>query len=383
MKIIIVGTAYPYRGGLTAFNERLAKEFESEGDEVEIYNFTLQYPDFLFPGKTQYTEEPDRSGLTILRKVNSCNPFNWIKTGHEIARKKPDLMVVGFWLPYMSPCLGSISRIVRRNGYTKVVSVLHNVIPHEHRFGDKMFARYFVRSADGFVAMSKQVLDDLALFDGQKPRTICRHPLYDYGEILPKQKAKEMLSLSQEVKYVLFFGFIRGYKGLDMLIDAFADERLKTLNVKLLVAGEFYGDPQPYMEQIDRLGIRDRLELHTDFIPDSAVNRYFSACDIVAQPYKTATQSGVTQIAFHFGKPMLVTAVGGLPEIVADGKFGYVVKPDSRQIADALADYFTNDREAAFAEEVIKEKAKYAWHNMSEAIKKMQVAIASAKGYGK
>lgn len=380
MKIIIVGTAYPYRGGLTAFNERLAKEFESEGDEVEIYNFTLQYPDFLFPGKTQYTEEPDRSGLTILRKVNSCNPFNWIKTGHEISRKKPDLMVAGFWLPYMSPCLGSISRIVRRNGYTKAVSVLHNVIPHEHRFGDKMFARYFVRSADGFVAMSKQVLDDLALFDGQKPRTICRHPLYDYGEILPKQKAKEMLSLSQEVKYVLFFGFIRGYKGLDMLIDAFADERLKTLNVKLLVAGEFYGDPQPYMEQIDRLGIRDRLELHTDFIPDSAVNRYFSACDIVAQPYKTATQSGVTQIAFHFGKPMLVTAVGGLPEIVADGKFGYVVKPDSRQIADALADYFANDREAAFTEEVIKEKEKYAWHNMSEAIKKMHAATASAKG---
>ncbi len=369
MKIIIVGTAYPYRGGITAFNERLAKEFEREGDEVEIYTFTLQYPDFLFPGKTQYAEEPDRSGLTILRKVNSCNPFNWLKVGREIARKKPDLLVVPFWIPYMAPCLGTIMRLVRRNGHTRTCSILHNVIPHEHRIGDKVFARYLIRSADGFVAMSKQVLADLALFDGQKRRVFCRHPIYDYGEVLPKEKAKEMLSLSQEEKYVLFFGFIRGYKGLDLLLDAFADERLKTLRVKLLVAGEFYGDARPYMEQIDRLGIRDRLELHTDFIPDSAVNRYFSACDIVAQPYKTATQSGVTQIAFHFGKPMLVTAVGGLPEIVADGKFGYVVQPDSRQIADALVDYFTNSREAAFTEETLKEKSKYAWQNMSDAVK--------------
>ena len=369
MKIIIVGTAYPYRGGLSAFNERLAFEFQNQGHEVEIYTFTLQYPGFLFPGKTQYSDEPAPENLRIYRKINSCNPFNWIKVGREIRRKKPDLMITKFWLPFMGPCFGTIARCVRRNRHTKLISILDNVIPHEHRIGDKMFARYFIRPTDGFVAMSKSVLQDLSLFDTQKPRRFCPHPLYDhYGELLPKAEALKLLSLDPGCRYVLFFGFIRAYKGLDLLLEAFADSRLKDLNVKLIVAGEFYGDPQPYLEQIKRLGIGERVVLATDFIPDHEVNRYFGACDIVAQPYKSATQSGVTQIAFHFEKPMLVTDVGGLAEIVPHGKIGYVVAPDAHEIADALVSYFENQCEEAFTQGVREEKRKYAWSSMTEAI---------------
>ena len=369
MHVIIVGTAYPYRGGLSAFNERIAYEYQENGHTVEIYTFSLQYPSFLFPGKTQYSDEPAPQGLKIHRKVNSCNPLNWLKVGREIRKKRPDLMITKYWLPFMGPCLGTIERVVRRNRHTRVVAILDNVIPHEHRIGDKLFSRYFVHSTDGFVAMSRSVLNDLGLFDTKKPRQFCPHPLYDhYGSLVDKTAAKQAIGVDPQVRYVLFFGFIRSYKGLDLLLEAFADPRLKEQNVKLIVAGEFYGDSQPYHDQIARLGIGDRVVLCTDFIPDSKVNNYFCACDIVAQPYKTATQSGVTQIAFHFEKPMLVTNVGGLPEIVPDGKIGYVVEPQPQAIADALVRFFAEGHEAAFTEGVREEKKKYAWSKMTDAI---------------
>ncbi|MBR5719846.1 MAG: glycosyltransferase [Bacteroidales bacterium] len=368
-KIIIVGTSYPYRGGLTAFNEHLARVLTSEGHDVEIYTFTLQYPDFLFPGKTQYSDGPAPTDLKIIRRVNSINPFNWLKVGKEIRRKRPDVLITKFWLPYMAPCLGTIERQVRKNKHTLIVSILDNLIPHEKRFGDKMLVKYFVKSTDKFVAMSKSVLSDLSLFDTKKPRVFCPHPLYDnYGELLDKDEAKNLLGLEHETHYVLFFGIIRDYNGLDLLLESFADSRFKDLNVKLLVAGEFYSNEDKYTELIHELNIGERLHLNTFFIPDSEVNRYFSACDIVAQPYRTATQSGVTQIAFHFLKPMLVTNVGGLAEIVPDGKIGYVVEPDVKQITEALVDYFHNDREAEFSENITEEKKKYAWSNMTAAV---------------
>ncbi|MCR4964301.1 MAG: glycosyltransferase [Bacteroidales bacterium] len=372
MKIIILGTAYPYRGGLAAFNERLAYEFQSQGHEVEIYTFTHQYPDFLFPGKTQYSTEPAPEGLNIVRKVHSYNPFNWFKVGREIARKRPDMMITKFWLPFMSPCFGTIARMVRRNKHTKLISILDNVIPHEHRIGDKMFVRYFIRPTDGFVAMSKSVLQDLRLFTKDKPAAFSPHPLYDhYGDRLPREEALSLVNLDPNCRYVLFFGFIRAYKGLDLLLDAFADDRFKDAPIKLLVAGEFYGDSAPYLKKIEELGIQERVVLKTDFIPDSEVNRYFSAADIVAQPYKTATQSGVTQIAFHFEKPMLVTNVGGLAEIVPDGKIGYVVEPDSKQIADALWRFFQEQKQEEFERNVVEEKKKYAWSEFTKAIDKV------------
>ena len=372
MKIVILGTSYPYRGGLAAFNERLAREYQSMGHEVIIYTFTHQYPNFLFPGKTQYSTEPAPQDLNIVRKVHSYNPFNWFKVGREIARLKPDMMITKFWLPFMSPCFGTIARKVRRNKHTRLISILDNVIPHEHRIGDKMFVRYFIRPTDGFVAMSKSVLADLRLFTKDKPAAFCPHPLYDhYGERLSRENALSLLNLSTDFRYVLFFGFIRGYKGLDLLLDAFADNRLKEDNVKLIVAGEFYGDSAPYLKKIKELGIEDRIVLCTDFIPDSEVNRYFSAADMVAQPYKTATQSGVTQIAFHFEKPMLVTNVGGLPEIVPDGKIGYVVEPDAQQIADALHRFFAENKQTEFEQNIVEEKKKYAWSRFIETLEEV------------
>jgi glycosyltransferase involved in cell wall biosynthesis len=367
--IILLGPAYPYRGGLATFDERLALQLRSEGHQVEIYTFTLQYPSLLFPGKTQYCTEPQGNDLTIYRRVNSINPFNWISVGRELARLRPDLLITRFWLPYMGPSLASISRIVRRNGHTRVVALIDNLIPHEKRPGDIPLTRYFTSSMDGFVAMSQSVLDDLNAFDKVKPRRFCRHPIYDhYGEPVEREEACRTLGLDPQYRYLLFFGFIRDYKGLDWLLTAFADARLRDKKLRLLVAGEFYNNEQQYRDLVVQLGINDEIVWRTEFIADSQVRYYFGASDLIVQPYKTATQSGVTQVAYHFEKPMLVTRVGGLPEIVPDGRVGYAVEPTPTAIADALVDFVTVDHSETFAAGIREEKAKYAWSNMSRAV---------------
>ena len=370
MNIIIVGTAHPYRGGLAAFNERLALQFQKEGHDVEMYTFTLQYPSFLFPGKTQFTNDPAPAGLTISRKINSCNPFNWIKVGNQIRNKKPDMVVFAYWMSFMAPCFGTIAKQIRKNHKTRCIGLIHNMIPHEPNVLDKYLPPYFVKQMDGFTTLSHAVIKDIDQFDKHnKPKSWAPHPIYDhYGELIDKIEARKQLGLSADGKYVLFFGFIRDYKGLDLLIDAFGDLRLQDMGVRLLVAGEFYGDPQPYLNRIRSLDISDIVILHNDYIPDNKVNLYFRACDIVAQPYKTATQSGVTQVAFHFERPMLVTNVGGLPEIVPDGKIGYVVNPDAQDIADALVRYYKENKEEDFTAGVREEKRKYGWDRMTAAV---------------
>ncbi|MBP3762256.1 MAG: glycosyltransferase [Bacteroidales bacterium] len=370
MKVVILGTAWPYRGGIAAFNERLARQYQSKGHEVEIVTFTLQYPKLVFPGKTQYSEEPAPEGLKITRKLNAVNPFSWLSTGRHIRRLKPDLLIVPFWLPFMAPALGTASRRARRKGMRRV-SIVHNLIPHEHRPGDHALSRYFVRSVDAFITLSRSVLDELARFDpkGKRPRAYSPHPLYDhYGATLSRKEALDLIGLRESQHYVLFFGFIRDYKGLDLLLEAMADERMDTLGVKLIVAGEFYGDPKPYHDLIARLDLSSRVVMHTDFIPDHEVNRYFCAADLVAQPYKTATQSGVSQIAYHFERPMLVTNVGGLPEIVPDGKAGFVVEPQPQAIADAIVRYFSEGWQERLSEGCREEKKKYQWERMTAAI---------------
>ncbi len=373
MKIIILGTAYPYRGGLAAFNERLAREYQNQGHEVEIYTFTRQYPDFLFPGKTQYSTDPAPKGLNIVRKVHSYNPINWFKVGREIAQKSPDVLVFAYWMSFMAPCMGTVARQVRCNRHTRILALVHNMIPHEPNFLDKILPPYFVKSMDGFMALSESVVHDIEHFDKRGcPKRFSPHPIYDhYGERLPREQALSLLNLDPDSRYVLFFGFIRAYKGLDLLLDAFADEQMRELDVKLIVAGEFYGDSALYMRQIKKNGLDNTVLLFNDYIPDGEVNRYFSAADIVAQPYKTATQSGVTQIAFHFEKPMLVTNVGGLPEIVPDGKIGYVVEPDAQQIAGALHRFFTENKQTEFERNVSEEKKKYAWSTFTKVMNEL------------
>ena len=371
MKIAILGTAWPYRGGLAVYNERLARQFAAEGDDVTIYTFTLQYPSFLFPGKTQYSSEPAPKDLTIIRSLNSINPFNWLKTGRAIRKLAPDILIIKFWLPFMAPCLGKVARMARRNGKTRVVSILDNIIPHEHRPGDRLFGRYFTRSVDGFVAMSDSVLEDLSQFDTSKPRVFCRHPLYDnFGAKTSREESLKFLGLDPGQRYMLFFGLIRDYKGLDLLLRAYADSRFREMDVKLIVAGEFYSGSEKYFELEKELGLEGMVVWKSDFVPDSEVRYYFGAADIIVQPYKSATQSGVTQIAYHFEKPMLVTDVGGLAEIVPDGKVGYVVQPNENKIADALVDFFEKNRQDQFNDGILAEKKQYAWSNMTRSVRK-------------
>lgn len=369
MKIVILGSAHPLRGGLSAYNERLAREFIKQGHSVQIYTFSLQYPEFFFPGTSQLSDQPAPDDLYIHVKVNSVNPFNWISVGNEIAKLNADLLIIKFWLPFMAPCLGTIARLAKRNKKTKVISILDNVIPHEKRVGDTALAKYFVNSADAFIAMSDSVMKDLEKFDTTKPRFFNPHPLFDnFGEAVTKTEAYEKLGLEINSEYILFFGFIRDYKGLDLLLKAMADERVRQLNIKLIVAGEFYTDSKPYLDIIESTGIREKLILKTDFIPDDEVRYYFCAADLVAQPYKHATQSGVTQICYHFNRPMLVTNVGGLPEIVPHGKVGYVVEPNPNSIAEALLDFYENHREFNMRDNIKQEKPKYSWSAMTEKI---------------
>jgi glycosyltransferase involved in cell wall biosynthesis len=363
--IKIIGPAYPYRGGIATFNERLAQEFSSMGLDVDIETFVIQYPSFLFPGKTQYSGKPAPESLKIKRTIDSVNPLNWLKVGRRIGKEKPDLVIIRYWLPFLAPCLGTIASLIRRNKHTIIICLADNVIPHEHRPGDHLLTNYFMQRIDGLIAMSQSVLRDGNSFRKNLPQGFCPHPIFDnYGERLSPEVAKQKLKLEINTRYLLFFGFIRDYKGLDLLINAFADERLREFPVKLLVAGEYYSSPEPYLKLIKDNNLEKLVELRTDFIPDDEVNLYFSAADLVVQPYKSATQSGVTQIGYHFNKPMLVTNVGGLSEIIPDGKIGYVVEPDSLDIANALVDFYENDRIAEFEANVVEEKKKFSWTNM-------------------
>lgn len=371
-KIVIIGSAYPLRGGLSAYNERIARAYQQQGDDVIIYTFSLQYPGFFFPGKTQYSSDPAPGDLNIKVKINSVNPFNWINVGREIKKLKPDLVIIKFWIPFMAPCLGTIARIIRKNKHTKIVSIIDNIIPHEKRPGDFTLAKYWVKSVDGFIAMSRSVLDDLNKFDKQKPKLYCPHPLYDnFGRVLEKEYARKILNFDENGKYMLFFGFIRDYKGLDLLLEAMADTRIKKAKIKLIVAGEYYTDSQPYDAIIEKHQLQDYVILATDFIPDQEVAKYFCASDVVVQPYKDATQSGVTQIAYHFNKPMITTDVGGLAEIVPDGKVGYVIQPDIKALAGAISKFYKEEKETEFTDNVIVEKQKYSWDNMIETIDKL------------
>lgn len=366
--IKIIGPAYPFRGGLASYNERLAQEFQNQGHRVEIETFTIQYPGILFPGKSQYVEGKAPEHLKIKRTVNSINPLNWLRIGTRIRREKPDLLMVRYWLPFMAPALGTICRIVRKNKHTKVICLADNIVPHEKRPGDHLLTAYFMKSIDGMVAMSQSVLNDINRFNPRLPRALCPHPLFDnFGERIEQSKAKKLLHLELETSYLLFFGFIRDYKGLDILLKAFADQRLTERPVKLIIAGEFYTKPDPYLKLLADLNLNERVILHTDFIPNEKVNQYFSAADLVVQPYKSATQSGVTQIGYHFEKAMLVTNVGGLSEIIPDQKIGYVVEPNEEAIADAIFDFYQNKRQIVFEQNIKEEKKKFSWENMVDA----------------
>ncbi len=369
-KILIIGSAYPYRGGgISTFNERLARALMENLDDVTIYTFTLQYPRFLFPGKFQTTTEDKPPELKIERNINSINPLNWIRTGNKIKNKHFDIVIFRFWIPFMGPCFGTMARRIQKNKKTIVLAITDNIIPHEPSFTDKILSNYFVKPIDGFITMSRSVLEDLKQFDQAKPKAYLPHPLYDnYGELIPKKEAKIKLELDVNTNYILFFGFVREYKGLDILLKALNDDRLRKIPLKLLVAGEFYANYNDYLALVKELGLEDVVIMPDQFIPNNKIAFYFSACDIVVQPYKNATQSGVTQTAYHFNKPMITTDVGGLSEIVPNDIVGYVVKPDPKEVADALYKFYSLNKETEFSKNVKEFKKKYSWDRMIEKI---------------
>ena len=379
MKIVILGTAYPYRGGLATFNERLARQFQAEGHDVEVVTFTLQYPSFLFPGKTQYSNEVAPTDLRIKRWVNSCNPFNWVSVGRKIRKMQPDMLITCYWMAFFAPCYGIIERIVKGNGKTRCLALVHNMIPHEPSLLDKLFAPFYVKSTDGFVALSDSVVKDIDKLDKcRKPKTFSPHPIYDhYGERMSKAEACELLKLDADKDYMLFFGLVRAYKGLDLLLDAMGKMHDKLPNLRLLIAGEFYEQEEGYREQIKNLGLTEKVIIRNEFIPDADLRLYFGAADLIVQPYKTATQSGVTQVAFHFEKPMLVTNVGGLGEIVHDHKMGYAVQPNAEYIAEAIMDYYENDRQEDYTQYLILEKEKYSWSILTKAFTHIKSLISN------
>ena len=372
-KIVIVGPAHPLRGGLASYDERLAREFQQQGWDTCIYTFSLQYPGFLFPGTTQFSTEPPPAGLDIHVRINSVNPFNWYSVGRELKNFSPDIIVVRYWLPFMGPCLGTILRIAKKNRHSKIVCIADNIIPHEKRPGDTAFTRYFLKEMDAFITMSEKVLGDLRMLESKKPARFVPHPLYDnFGEKISKEEARRKLDIDLNDRVVLFFGFIRKYKGLDILLDAMKIVKAQTIArhlppVKLLIAGEFYEDDKPYLQQIKVNNIEDVLILKTDFVPDSEVKYYLCAADVVIQPYRNATQSGVTPLCYHFEKPMIVTNVGGLPAMVPDNKVGLVAEPTAASLAAKILEYFEK-AENHFLPHLIEEKKKFSWTKMVESI---------------
>ena len=366
-QITIIGPAYPLRGGLSSYNELLALKLQSQGHQVKIITFSLQYPNFLFPGKTQLSNSLPPDNLDIEVSLNSINPINWILLGRKVKNEKPDLVIFRFWMPFMGPSLGTLGRMIRRNNHTKIVAITDNTIPHEKRAGDRLLTSYFLKSCDAFLTMSKSVLNDFQSFQISKPAIFNPHPMYEnFGKQVDQVQAKKKLGLDVEKNYVLFFGFIRKYKGLDTLLKAFSDQRLKEKNLQLIIAGEYYDSPQAYEQLIDNLELRNHVILANHYIEDSDVSLYFSAADLVAQTYKTATQSGVTQIAYYYNRPILVTDVGGLSELVPHQKVGYVTSQDTQEISDCIFDFYEHKRASEFSKNIVSERKKFTWESLIE-----------------
>ncbi len=370
MKITIVGPAHPYRGGLASIMETMAREFGSRGDEVSIKTFTVQYPRLLFPGKSQTVDSAAPEDLDIVRCVNTMNPFNWIKIGRQIRRERPDFVLLKYWTPFMAPCFGTIARIARSNKHTKVICQIDNVEPHEHHLIDYPCNLYFLRAVDGYVYMSEQVNTELKEYT-QNPAIFSPHPMFEnFGSRVERGEACRVLGLDPEQRYAMFFGLIRDYKGLDILLEAWAKLKAegKVEGRKLIVAGEFYSSADRYLSQIELGGISDDVILHSGFVADDNVKNYFSATDFVVLPYHTASQSGVTQIAYNFSLPMIVTNVGGLPEIVPHDKVGRVCEPNFNSVAEAIEATWSGDNLERYTHNLAEERKRFSWAEMCSRI---------------
>ncbi|MDL1892990.1 glycosyltransferase [Sphingobacteriales bacterium CHB3] len=366
MNIIIVGAASPWRGGIAHHTALLFQEL-SKNNAVQVITFKRQYPAFLFPGKTQ-NEVDEMIRIPTEMRIDSMNPLTWLATGREIKRRKPDLLIFTYSLPFFGPCYGTIARTATRGTETKVLFLCHNIAPHERRPGDIVFTRFALKTADFYIVQSDAVERDLKkFFPGAMYRKI-PHPVYNiFGSPVEKRAAREQLGITDE-RVLLCFGYVRAYKGLRTMLEAMP-MILKEMSVRLLVVGEFYDTRETYEQLISDYGLRHNVTVVSDYVANETVALYFSAANVAMLPYTSATQSGIAQIAYNFNKPVIATNVGGLGEVVRDGVTGFVVPPkDPEALANAVLRFFKEEREAEFTAHVEIEKRKYSWEAMANAI---------------
>ena len=370
MKIVIVGTAYPLRGGIAHYNAILYRHLSAR-HSVDIVTFTRQYPSIFFPGKTQDEKGGHESAVPTEQLIDSINPWTWYTAAKAISQKKPDLLIFKYWMPFFAPCFGTIARLVKRWTGAKVLFICDNVIPHEKRIGDTALTRFAFAAVDSFIVQSGAVEKELKAFHPHARYELVPHPVYEiFGKLMPKEQARRELGIRDE-RVILFFGYVRRYKGLHILLDAMP-AILESVNVKLLVVGEFYDDEQKYRQQIAEKNLGERVFVHSDYVPNEEVSRYFSAADVVVLPYVSATQSGIVQIAYQFDKPVIATDVGGLAEVVLNERTGFIVKPEAPdEVANAVIRFYKEGREPEFVHNVSVEKKKYSWENLVQAIERL------------
>lgn len=373
MKIAFLSPFYPFRGGMAQFGDSLYLAL-AQNNEVKAFTFTRQYPKVLFPGKTQYVSESDLNrNIPVTRVLDSINPFTWNKTAKEIIKFKPDIVLISYWMPFFAPAFGKIAGLLKSNGI-KIIGLMHNVIAHEKRFGDEALTKYFFNKCDGFVLLNKSSEKDLLELKPDAKYIIHSHPLYDhYGSKIEQNKAKENLGIPLDKKVILFFGFIRDYKGLDLLIES-----MKNLDDDyiLLIAGEVYGDFKKYDELIDRLKLRSRINLQVRYIPETEIPVFFSAADVCVLPYRTATQSGIVGIAYHFDLPVIVTDVGGLAEMVEENKTGLIIgKSGSADLTEAISTYFNDNLVSKFVPFIAEYKTQNSWNGLADVITRLSTKL--------
>ncbi len=367
-RLSLIGPLPPYRGGIAHFSTTTVRGLRARGHEIQALTFSRQYPSLLFPGRSQFSESGE-DPVGALRCLDTLNPWTWESTARRIRDFDPQVLVFNHWMPFFAPAYGTVARRIDSRR-TRRICLTHNAIPHEDRPGDALLSRYFFRACDGFITLSREVENDLRSLGIDAPLRCIDHPIYSlFGEGLARDRARDQLKLDPDRPILLFFGYIRPYKGLDLLIEAFAQARERRPDLQLLVVGEFYEGEERIRSRVSELGLGESLRLVAEYVADEEVKLWFSACDVVVQPYLSATQSGVAQIAFQFGRPMILTDVGGLAEVVPHEQAGFVVPPhDPTALREAILRFFEEGWSGRLEAGVARARGRFSWDRLYEAV---------------
>ncbi|MCX8080982.1 MAG: glycosyltransferase [Bacteroidia bacterium] len=358
--IAILGPGYPLRGGPALLNENFCLELSGKGHKAEIISFSFQYPSFLFPGTSQYDFSREKPSCPIHSLIHTLNPISWFRTARYLRKSKADIVIIRYWLPYFAPALGTIARLVRK--HMRVFAIADNIIPHEKRWGDKILTRYFIGSLHGVICMSGKVEHDLKINFPEKPHIKVYHPLYEtYPRPVSMEEARKRLGIPPDKKVILFFGLIRKYKGLHLLLDAARELIHSFPEVLILVAGDFYDDRQNYEPALSMLEKEGHLVLYGRFVPDDEIHYYFCSANVCVQPYLNATNSGVSMVSYFYGLPVIATNVGGLPEIIPHGECGLLCEPNTEDLKKQITYYFEKQLEAPFRKNIETFRKNFSW----------------------